>query len=118
MLLTRDLILGSNDSPLERVEVPCWGGFVYVKTMSARQRDKLESHWTGSKVNDFDNLRAKLAVATVCDEEGNLLFSAEDAVALGNKSAKALDLLLPVIQRLNGITNSDMETLLEEQKKS
>ena len=116
--LTKDLILSANDSPVEKVEIPCWGGYVYVKTMSARERDRLESSWADNKDKALDNLRARLAVATVCDEDGNLLFSPSDADALGQKSAKALDILLPVIQKLNGISSGDMEAMLDEQKKS
>lgn len=116
--LTKELVLGANDRPLEKVEVPQWGGHVYVRTMSARERDRFETSWTGDKSKDFDNLRARMAVATVCDKEGQLLFSPEDAEALGQKSAQALDVLAEVMQRLNGISNADVAELLDEQKKS
>lgn len=113
--LTRDLILAADDRPLEKVYVPDWRGSVYVRTMSARERDRLELAVTGKSL---DNIRARFAVATVCDSQGNLLFRSEDAEALGEKSARALDTLAPVIQRLNGITNQDVEELLDDQKKS
>lgn len=110
-MLSREAILNYNDLPTEKVSVPVWGGDVFVRTMTARERDNFERSIVGDKEKDLDNIRARLAVLTVCDENGKLLFSPEDANQLGTKSAKALDTLLPVIKRLNGMSEEDLDEL-------
>jgi hypothetical protein len=57
------------------------------------------------------NIRAKLVALTVVDEDGNRIFSDEDAEALGKKSAAALDRIFAVAQRLSGLRPEDVEEL-------
>lgn len=121
MLLTRDQILQAEDLPCEIVKVPEWGGEVKIKTLTGKERDKFEATTlfgdsTGvdkkSTKHDLTNFRARLVAATAIDEDGKFLFpSSEDVVALGNKSASALDRCFEVAQRLSGLTNRDVEEL-------
>jgi len=104
--MDRAQILAASDFEMELVSVPEWGGDVYVRTFSASDRDRFESDYLASKT---ENIRAKLAVMTVCDEERNLLFTQDDIPALGAKSAKALDRIFEVAIRLNGIGKEDIE---------
>jgi hypothetical protein len=116
--LSRDAILSAADLPKELVEVPEWGGSVYVRCLTALERDE----WEGSIMQmdpkgghakpDLRNIRAKLVVRTVVDEEGNRLFSETDTLALGAKSAAALDRLYSVAARLSKITKEDEKELL------
>lgn len=108
MFLNRDRILSADDLPREVVEVPEWGGSVYVRTMTGAERDRFEDEHH-KQVNR--NFRARLAVLTVCDEAGVLLFKPEDAGALGEKSAAALNRVLDVSAKLNGLTKSDVDDL-------
>ena len=62
------------------------------------------------KIN-LDNVRARFAVLTICDEQGTRIFNAADAAKLGSKSAAALDRVFAVAQRLNGFSNEDTEEL-------
>ena len=101
-MLTREQILGSNDLPSETVDVPEWGGQVSVRTMTGIDRDAFETTLVG-KEGKLDNVRARLVALTVCDKSGARLFGDEDVAALGGKSAKALDRVFSVAQRLNGI---------------
>jgi len=41
--LTKEQILGASDIEIEKVDVSEWGGFVYVKGMTAKQRDDFEA---------------------------------------------------------------------------
>ena len=43
MLLTKDAILQAQDSKLEKLEVPEWGGHVFIKSMSGTERDNFEA---------------------------------------------------------------------------
>jgi len=81
--------------------------------MSGSERDQLEaSIITGTKgERNMENLRAKIAVLSVVDENGNRLFSFEEVVELTKKSAKALDRVFSVAQRMSGFTPQDVEEL-------
>ena len=116
-ILTADSILQADDLPKELVEVPEWGGEVYVRCLTAAERDD----WEGSVVSmgkngktqtDLKNLRAKLVARTVCDEKGERLFTDAQVGDLGKKSAAALDRLYTVAAKLSKITKSDEEELL------
>ena len=47
VLLSRDDILGSDDLRLERVDVPEWNGVLYVRVMTAGERDQFEAEVAG-----------------------------------------------------------------------
>ena len=107
-MLTREQILQCDDLPKETVKVPEWGGEVQVRTMTGTDRDAFEASLIG-KEGRLENVRARLVSLAVCDESGNRLFGDEDVAALGAKSAKALDRVFAVAQRLNGIGAEQVE---------
>mgnify|MGYP007032671149 FL=1 len=113
VLLSRDDILGSDDLSLERVDVPEWNGVLYVRVMTAGERDQFESEvaGVGKRFKNMSNLRARLVCLVGCDENGNRLFEAGDAVALGAKSAAAVDRVFSVAAKLNGFTSQDIDEL-------
>lgn len=110
MALSRDAILGASDLKTEVVQVEEWGGEVIIATMTGAARDAWEQSLVGSggKVNTA-NVRARLVAACAVDEEGNRLFSDDDAEALGKKSSAALDRCAKVAQKLNRLTEADLE---------
>ena len=109
--LGRAAILAAEDLKREVVPVPEWGGDVIITTMSGAQRDAWEMSLVvkGGGRADVSNVRAKLVVCCAIDEEGNLLFSPEDAVALGAKSGAALERCAKAAQRLNKLTDDALE---------
>lgn len=107
-MLSKDQIFSLDDSPRVEVEIPEWGGSVYVKTMSARERDRFEAEHLKAPTKD---IRARLAVGCVCDVDGVLMFGPADVEILTNKSAKALDRIFSVALKLNGITSADVDEL-------
>ena len=108
-MLSKDQILNANDVKLEEVNIPEWNGSVYVRVMSAGERDSFEIQAT--KPNGKQNLRARLAVLTVCDKDGNRIFEESDIPALAKKSASALDAIFRVAIHLNAMTDADIEEL-------
>ncbi len=117
-LLTREAILEAQDIEIERVDVPEWGGHLFVKGMSGIERDTFEAsiveqRGKSAKVN-MANIRAKLAAQSICDKDGKRLFTQKDVTALGKKSALALQRVFDVAQVLSGITADDVEELAEE----
>ena len=92
---------------------------VYVKQMTGRERDSFErslfvfdkDNKVTTRMNDF---RAKLAVCTLCDENGVALLKFEDYDLLSrNMSAARLEKIVNVAQKLNAITEEDKEALVK-----
>ena len=111
-MLSRDAILQTDDLPRVLVQVPEWGGDVYVSTLTGTQRDSFEASMQGKKGKvNLQNVRARFAVLTIVDDKGTRLFSDADVKALGEKSASALDRVFAVAQRLNGFSSEDAEDL-------
>ncbi len=114
-LLSRDAILQAQDLPFEDVEVPEWGGAVRVRGLTGAERDAfeqsiVETRGKNTRMN-LKNIRAKLVALCVVDEQGNRVFSDDDAEALGRKSAAALDRVFEAAQRLSGLRKEDVEEL-------
>lgn len=110
-MLTRAQILAANDRRTEVVAVPEWGGDVTVAEMTGAQRDAWEQSLVAKAGGgvDISNVRARLVARCIVDAEGQRLFSDEDAEALGAKSGAALDRVAKVCQRLNGLSDGDVE---------
>lgn len=111
----RARILAADDRPKEEVFVPQWGLSVFVRTLSGAERDDWEASIVQQKgkatTYDLRNVRARLVCKCIVDENGRRVFSDHEAEVLGEKSAAALDLLFTVAQRLNALTNADVEEL-------
>jgi hypothetical protein len=108
MILSREQILAGSDLPKELVPTPEWGGDVYVRTMTAGERDRWESeHFADPKTD----VRGRLAAFTLCDEQGNRLFTSADIGALSALSCKPLARIWDVAIRLNRVTRGDVEEL-------
>lgn len=122
-MISKDQILQAKDLTKEKVMVPEWIGkeqapeeaFVFVRCLTGTERDKFESEIVQSRGKSLDvnmqNLRAKLLVRTIVDEEGNRLFTDTDINELGAKNASVLDKLFSIAQRLSGLTKEDVEDL-------
>lgn len=132
-ILTRDDIQAANDLKKEWVPIPEWQApgdteeaGVFVRALSSMERDDYEAGIINREIksvgrrtevdlhfNDsyFVNLKARLCVRCMCDEDGNRLFSDDDAEMLGKKSAAALNRVADVAQRLSAMTNEEIEQL-------
>lgn len=113
--LTRDAILASPDLPTESVAVPEWGGTVMVRGLNGTERDAFEAESYRVRGKDVEinraNLRSRLLVRAIVDDQGKRIFTDDDIAMLGAKSAAALDRVMEVAQRLSGIGNDDVEEL-------
>lgn len=112
-VLTREAILAVDDLPKELVPVPEWGGDVWVRTLSGKDRDAFElfvgnAHAAGK---DPQNIRARLASMSICDESGARMFGDIDLIALGNKNGKALSRIVDACERLSGLGDKAIEDI-------
>jgi hypothetical protein len=114
-LLTRDAILQAEDAKIASVDVPEWGGHVFLRVMSGTERDDFEAETYVTRGRSVElnrhNFRARLLVRCICDDKGEPIFTRKDIDALGKKSAKALDRAFSVAQKLNGLSADDVEEL-------
>ncbi len=113
-ILDKAAILGADDLATEDVEVKEWGGWMTIRTLTGRERDRLEADLLTGKKNgkvNLDNVRAKFVVATAIDKDGKPLFQPGDETALGEKSGAALSRVAEVAQRLAGMSPDDMDEL-------
>jgi len=123
MSLTKVQILSAQDIKKEKVNIPEWGGDIWVKSLTGKERDAFEksimefSAEAGVKPKViYENMRAKLCVLTVCDDNGLLIFTEDDVEALGKKSAKPLSVIFDLAQKLSGLTEEDVKGLSKNSK--
>lgn len=122
-LLSRDQILGKKKLKTDRVDIPDWGGAVNVRELSSFERDEVES-WmvhppetpSEERREALANLRGRLAAKAIVDEQGLRMFTDDDAVALGNLSAAALDAVFDTVLRLSAMTKEQREKLRKNLK--
>ena len=113
--LTREGILAIADIRTETTDVPEWGGTVIVQGFTGDERDDFEAtcvQGRGRKTEvNLRNYRAKLVARCCRLPDGTRMFTDDDALALGQKSAAALNRIFEVAARLSGLTEQDMEEL-------
>jgi hypothetical protein len=112
MGLTREQILAADDLPREKVYVPDWQGDVWVRTLSAGQRERWEAMMEGPDgFRGRGEMMAAVVALTACDEAGQLLFTLDDIPRLAEKSAGAVMRISDVATRLAKIEAADIEEL-------
>ena len=111
-MLSTDDILNCNDSTIDPIDIPEWGGSAFIRTMTGTERDSWEMYASKQmeKVNGV-NIRAKLACISLCDEAGKRMFGDGQIDALAKKSAKALNRVYEASLQLNKLSDDDIEQL-------
>lgn len=115
-------IINATDTVIERVNIPEWGGYVNIQSMTAEGRDAYEDS-IFKRVEDesgnidfqrdFSNARAKLISACVIDSKGDRMFKTQEHVKLlGQKNSKVVTRLFEECQRINAIADKDIEELV------
>ena len=125
-LLGKAELLQKEKLEIEKVEFEN-GDYVYVRQMTGHERDMFEQSMLKKNKDGkgnvlsvetvMDDFRSKLAAITLCDEEGKSLLSANDYAVLGNSmSAKRLEKIINVSQKLNAITEEDKDAIVKNSK--
>ncbi|WP_316150432.1 hypothetical protein [Cupriavidus sp. BIC8F] len=107
---TKAAILAALHLKTERVDVPEWGDgvTVIVSEMSGVARDAFYAKKEVGKVSISES-QADLLIATVVDESGALVLDESDIAALRAQSGMALDRLVAVAVRINGMAPSAVD---------
>ena len=114
-MLTKDSILQVKDTPYINVEIPEWGGNAFVKTLTGAERLRLEADISQDAKTNGPAL-TRVVCATLCDEQGRLLFDyPKDIDALNTKSVKVLHRLFDVALKVNALSSKDVDELEKNQ---
>lgn len=111
--LTMADILAADDVEVERVEVPEWGGHVFLRGLTGRGRDDFEmrfANWS-SKDRDPGDFRAELLSRCLCNADGKRICVSKQVSQLALKSGRVLVRLFDIARRLSGLTEEDVEDL-------
>lgn len=99
------------------------GKTVTVRSMTARERSEFESQFSHPKTgkhlpNRAAEIRERLVIATVIDEQGNPLFTDDDLGALKEVDAAILEAIAKASQELNDISEEDLAELEKNSQKT
>lgn len=109
--LTRDQILAANDVNLLKINVPEWGGDVYIRVMTVGERDAYENEWQRKKDTGVDDFRTKFLVRCLVDDKGNRLFDNGDVQRLAEKSARVMNRVWLAAMEHNNLSDASIEEL-------
>lgn len=114
-MLGRDALLKGGALPRKTVVLPTMGGEVLLQGLTGAQRDKFEGDSVQQKgkhrTTNYANMRARLVVLGVINEDGTRVFADADAEAVGQLPAADLDVMFDGIRGLSGMTAEDVDEL-------
>lgn len=115
-VLDRNAIFSVHDIKTEKVFIPEWKGSVFVRGLTAYERDDFESSLLDQSKKrtriSMRNARARLVVMAAVNEDGSQMFSEDDIPMLSLKSAIAVDRIYEVASAMAGLGDEDLEELL------
>ncbi len=118
-------ILNAEDEQVELVEVPEWGGSVWVRGLTAAQWNALQQSSLQGRGDDrqfnLDMFTAKLCARCMVagpEKHAKRLFGPKDIEALGRKSSAALSRIYDAASRLSGINKKDVDELTKNSPKA
>ena len=111
MSLTREQILNAKDNIIEEVEVPEWGGSVFLRSIGATSKERIGQRVFRSDgtARNMVGFRAAICAEGIVDENGIRIFSQNDVEILGEKSDEVLERLSGLIRKLSKMDPVDIE---------
>ncbi len=129
MALSKADILGLNDIEIKEIDVPEWGGSVFIRQLTRGQVDQYFKRrfpksvskagrgmqaQTQSEIELFGH-DAWLVAQAVCDADGKRLFTNSEIGALNDKNADVIGRLAVEIAEFSGMAQ-DIKTLEEQEQ--
>ena len=114
MALTKHAILSAADCAPQCVNVPEWGGDIYLRPMSGSARAKFEAIYKrADKSGDRSGVRGYVLCHTICNADSELLFTESDIEAIEEKNGDVLDRLIEHAMKVSGLGGDDENPLPE-----
>ncbi len=88
---------------VEPIDIPELNGTVYVKGMTAGEREAFEQDMNGEDFVKSGKVRATVFVNSVTDENGNLLFTADDIDDINKLPSSVVIKVFEKSNKMNGI---------------
>ena len=107
--LTAAAILAATDNIIIPLDVPEWGGRIYIRTMTGQERDTWEVYAQNQMTRKVVNIRAMLCAICLCDAGGQRLFKDSEAAQLSEKNAAVLDRIYDLAVKANGLSAEELE---------
>ena len=117
-MLNRDAIVNMNDRKIVLINIPEWGGDVFIRKWSGKERSlflskSIKADGNGAEVNLdslYDNMALVVAMS-LCDEVGTRLFTAEqeDIAILSSKDGEIIQRIYQEALVLNGLAKKSIE---------
>ena len=121
--LSKDDLLNQQNLKREIFDIPALKGSVYVRELAGlgllNYRDRIESFGDGDKEISLEQsleLMSYLVSLTVCDEQGHLLFTEEEAKGMMNGSLNLLKDLSTKAMQVSGMSEAVIKEIQENLK--
>lgn len=99
-MIKREAFFAANRTEIREVAVPALGGSVFVRVITAGERDAFEAASNAEKIPTF---RARLVQLCACDENGARVFEPADVPSLSTLPAKVLDPIVKAAIEVNAM---------------
>jgi hypothetical protein len=109
-MLNREQILGAQDLTRKEVEVPEWGGSVFVRQLTGGELVKLQRLLSSDNVLDL----VPLVVMCTVDENGKRIFSDKDVEALAAKNGRVLERIATACLSINYLDSESREEVKKD----
>lgn len=111
--LNRDAILSAVDIHPQPLEMPEWGGTVFIRPLTAEERVLFTGDLEALEQSDDKLKQLKqvtlFVVRVLCDADGKRLFADGDADQFNNKSFDSLQKIMAAGMTFNGIAPGALE---------
>ncbi len=100
-MLTKDEILSITDKAVKEIEIPEWGGTVFIRGMTIE-----DVEFCQAQQEDAHSLE-KMVIRFLCDADGNALFTEEDIPLMKKKSIQAFRRIVKETTDFNSLDTAE-----------
>lgn len=108
-------ILKEDDLPAHKVDVPEWGGVVYVATLRADERDAMEALIVEKRdATGIVGISSLVVAYCLCDDKGQRLFANDletAAAKINRRSGAGVQRIFNKCSKINGLSKGDLDDL-------
>jgi hypothetical protein len=107
----RKRLMGANDTKVQPIEVPEWGGTYYVRVLNGTAREAFEEALSAEQ--RMKNFRIRFLILALCDEQGSPVLSDADVGMLGERNSVVLNRVFEQAWEINAFTKAAVDALGE-----
>lgn len=110
MGLNREQLLAQARPKIIEVPVPEWGGTIHLRDITAGQRDQYDGYQIDQQGQQkYTDFRARLLILSICDQDGNRLFTDSEVSTISSLPAHVVDRLWDQAALLCGLKTEQVE---------